>query len=250
MPESVAPSDSIFPTTSWTLVFQSGQSSADPAAARAREHLFTTYWPPVYSYLRRRGLAHADAEDATQAFFARFIANDGLTKADPARGRFRSYLLRSVANHAVSAWQHDTAARRDTRRVLALDSLALADAENLLRTQTSAPDDLFDLAWAREHVRAALATLDAEWTKRGRAEAFRALRRSILTTPAAGDYARLAAALGFSEGAVKVEIFRLRRRFREVLRAAVAATVDSAAEVEDELRYLGTKITARAEDWV
>ncbi len=243
----MAPSDSTFPTTSWTLIFQSGQP-ADPAAAQARERLFATYWPPVYSYLRRRGLAHADAEDATQSFFARFIANDGLIKADPARGRFRSYLLRSVANHAASTWQHDTAARRDTRRVLALDSLALADAENLLCTQTSAPEDLFDLAWAREHVRAALAALKTEWSRRGRTALFDALRRSILTTPAAGDYARLGDALGITEGAVKVEIFRLRRRFREVLRASVATTVDSAADVDEELRYLGAKIAAHADD--
>jgi RNA polymerase sigma factor (sigma-70 family) len=245
------PSD--FPLTSWTLIRQAaggeggteeGGAGRSGVVAAGRERLLRAYWTPIYVYMRRRGLAHADAEDETQVFCARLLAGEALATADPARGRFRSFLLGALNNHLVDAWRRETAERRDRRRVVEVDGLARERAEAVLRAELGTAEELFDLDWARAEVRAALDDLGEEWARRGRAEHFARLRPQVLGLPGEGDYARAASALGIGDGAVKVEVFRLRRRFRELLRASVATTVASAAELDDELRHLGRLLAA------
>jgi RNA polymerase sigma factor (sigma-70 family) len=246
-----------FPVTSWTLIRQAAGDAggADAAGgdqsglvAAGRERLLRTYWAPIYGYLRRRGLGHEDAEDEAQVFCARVLAGEALATADPARGRFRSFLLGALNNHLVDVWRRATAERRDRRRVVEVDALARERAEALLRTETGTAEELFDLDWARAEVRAALDALAEEWTRRGRAAHFASLRLYVLGLPGPGAYTKAASALGIGEGAVKVEVFRLRRRFRELLRASVVASVGSAAEVEDELRHLGRLLAATDAD--
>jgi DNA-directed RNA polymerase specialized sigma24 family protein len=227
-----------FPETSWTLVIQAGGGGDSSVERAARERFFAAYWMPVYGYLRRRGLAHAEAEDQTQGVFARLIANDGLATADPARGRFRTFLLRCVFNHLAKAREHATAARRDVRLGFALDALPSAEAERLLAIDGLGAEEVFDLAWARQKLGEAVEVVREEWTRRGRATVFAALRELLLQSPEAGDYAAAASVAGLSEGAVKVEVFRLRSRLREVFRARVASTVTDVEEVEEEARHL------------
>ncbi len=230
-----------FHTTHWSLIAALPGGSRDDAAARAGEaleHLCNAYWRPLYAFARYRGYTAEDAQDLTQAFLARVIETNGLGGASPDRGRFRSYLLGAMKHFMANERERAAAGKRGGgRRLVDLD---IAEVESRLAGRVDGgPTDAeraFDRDWARETTAAALARLGAEWHERGRGEQFEALRPALLGEgPPRSD---LAARLGMTENAVKVAIHRLRQRYAELVREAVARTVADEADVEDEMRYL------------
>jgi RNA polymerase sigma factor (sigma-70 family) len=227
-----------FPTTQWSRIVAAG----DPGAPQAREALAglcAAYWYPLYAYVRRRGFPPDRAQDLTQSFFARLLEKGVLRAADPARGRFRSFLRAVCADFLANHRDHENAGKRGGGRpVLSIDAL---DAEGRYAREPAhglTPERIFDRTWALMLLGRVLEQLREEYRVAGRSATFEVLTPALIDGPRAVAYATLAARLGTTEGAVRVAVHRLRRRYGERLREEIAATVDDPAEVDDELRAL------------
>jgi RNA polymerase sigma-70 factor (ECF subfamily) len=228
-----------FATTRWSLVLAANFDTGDQIRAReALEKLCRAYWYPLYAFVRTRGYSADDAQDLTQAFFARILETGGFPSVDRDKGRFRSYLLGAMKHFLANDWHRARAQKRGGGvRLIEWDAL---DPERRYTGTSESLDDpefLFDREWALETVSATLRTLRSEMARGGRAEQFETLK-GCLTDEGGPSRAEMASRLGKSEGAVKVAIHRMRQRYRELLRAAVAETVGDEAELERELRHL------------
>ena len=233
-----AGSTSSFRTTSWTIVLAASvDSSADPGGALA--YLCQIYWHPVYAFIRRRGYDRDQAEDLTQGFFARLLEKHYLLDADRERGRFRSFLLTAVKHFLANEWDRANALKRGGGQ--AAVSIDLVEAERWYAPATieaSTPERLFERRWALSLLEQVMAKLRAEFTDAGRADQFDTLV-GFLHREAEGDrYQAVAERLGVSSGALRMSVHRLRRRYRELLRAEIARTVDAADQIDDEIRFL------------
>lgn len=226
--------------THWSVVLAA--ADADTAVRRAAlETLCRAYWPAVYAFARQRTGHPEDARDLTQGFFAAFLARQGFARADPTRGRFRTFLLQSVQNFITNEWRKAGAAfRGGGMPVLSLE------AESTERDGTAAaravqhgtPAEAFERSWALATIEQALLNLREEYHRAGKGELFDRLRLSLWEDATPATYLELASGLGMSEGALKMAVSRLRARARESLRTAIAATVASAGEVQEEFDHL------------
>jgi len=227
-----------FLTTHWSVVLAAGRSDSTRAQS-ALARLCQTYWFPLYAYVRRRGHSPHDAQDLTQAFFAQLLEHQSIACADPVRGRFRSFLLSLLDHFLAHEWQKARALKRGGgQQILSLD-LAMAEQRyDLEPADTSSPDKLFDKHWARALLEEVLNQLEAEYQQAGKAELFAALKQTLTGTRESQPYAVLAGRVGMTEAAVKVAVHRLRKRYRELLRAEIANSVADPEQAEDELRHL------------
>jgi RNA polymerase sigma-70 factor (ECF subfamily) len=236
--ESAGPPAAGFRTTHWSVVQRSGEAETS-ARREAPETLCVTYWYPLYAYVRRKGYDEHEAEDLTQEFFARLLARNDFAGLDPSRGRFRAFLLASVNHFLAKEWRKAATLKRGAGQpTLSLDT---ALAEQRYGTQAAVeatPERVFDRRWAETILEQAGIRLRAEFTGEGREAVFRELNVYLSTPPGAGDYATVAVRLNMTEAAVAKAVERLRRRYRELVRGEIAQTVNTAAELEDEMRYL------------
>jgi RNA polymerase sigma-70 factor (ECF subfamily) len=229
-----------FRTTRWTLVRAAG--GAAPAERRAAlETLCSAYWPPVHAFVRRQSASPVQAEDLTQAFFARLLERDDLSLADPERGRFRSFLLGTLRHFLANEDDRERALKRGGGRApLSLDRSALAGLEHTLDLEPAAnqtPEREFERAWAGAVLARARTRLAEEQQQAGKHAQWQALEPHLSSTDERGHGSDLARRLGISENAVRVALHRLRRRFGELVRDEVRETVGP-GEVEDEVRQL------------
>jgi RNA polymerase sigma factor (sigma-70 family) len=225
-----------FATTHWSLVLSAGDA-ATPEARAALGALCEVYWYPVYAYVRRRGYSVEDARDLTQAFFARLLEKTDLRGADPARGRFRSFLLSAVRHFLSNQRDWQSALKRGGGQpMLPLDFAS--GEERYIREPSDQldPERIFERRWAMEVLESALKRLEADYARTGDNHHFEMLKACLTDTPDV-SYRTIGASLGMSEGAVGVAVHRLRRRFGVALRQEVAQVV-SEPLVDDELRYL------------
>jgi RNA polymerase sigma-70 factor (ECF subfamily) len=231
-----------FATTRWTLILAAGAArSADADAALAL--LYEAYWYPLYAFLRARGHDVDEAQDLTQAFFLQIVEKRSFTHANPARGRFRSFLLASLKNFSVNEYDRQRTGKRGGG-VPAL-SLDVETAEGRRQREPAideTPESLFDRKWALTLLERALVRVRDE-VMAGKPEHFDRLKEYLTGDGAASTYAETAAMLGMSEGAVKVAVHRLRRRFRDFVRDEIAQTVSSEDEIEGEIRYLWSSVS-------
>lgn len=224
-----------FATTRWSVVLAAAARRA-PDSDAALAALCEAYWYPVYAYLRRDRHSVDDAQDLTQAFFARLLEKNWLEAATPERGRFRSFLLASL--------KHFVANERDRTRALkrggGLPMLPLDTGEEQYREpqDDTTPETLFNRAWAQTLFDRVLARLQEELRQAGKAKLFNELQSHLTDEDEAGSYRDAAGRLGMSEGAVRVAVHRLRRRFRDLLRAEVADGVTLELAIDDEVRYV------------
>jgi RNA polymerase sigma-70 factor (ECF subfamily) len=223
------------------MVLAAGDWRADSGARRAMDDLARLYWFPLYAYLRRQGHPPAQAEDLVQGFFTRLLAQDALAAADRAKGKFRSFLLACLKNFLANEWDKTQAAKRGGGRpVLSLDAL---DAESRYAAEPMdemTPERVFDRRWALTVLEQVLRRLRDDYAARGQGNIFAALEH-VLAGGRGPTYADIAAPLAMTEAAVKVAAHRLRRRYRELLRAEIAQTVSEPREpglVDEELRQL------------
>lgn len=195
------------------------------------------YWYPLYAFVRFRGHSPEEAQDLTQAFFARLLETEGLATADPGRGRFRSYLLGAMKHFLANAWHRERTKKRGGEiHFIDLDALDPEARYALAPAETRDPDAGFDRAWAMAILGRALERLREECETRGRGELFAELKGSL--TGNEPDRQQVAERLGLEDGAVKVAVHRLRKRFRTFIRAEIAETVGDPAEIDAEMRYL------------
>jgi RNA polymerase sigma factor (sigma-70 family) len=226
-----------FTTTHWTVVRQANGDS--PQAAAALETLARAYWYPLYAYVRRNGNSPHDAQDLTQAFFARLLEHGYIQRADRDQGRFRTFLLSSLNNYLHNDWKRENCEKRGGgQAILSLDAETAETRFSLEPYVEQPPDSLYDRGWAATLLERALTTLRAEFEQSGKLDLFERLKVFVWGDKSALSYAEMAVQLNMTEGAIKVSVHRLRQRYGELLRAEVAQTVSTPEEVNDELRYL------------
>lgn len=233
-PTSAAHTAAQFTTTHWSTVLAAGDR-ASPGSQEALEKLCRTYWLPVYAFVRHQGYQAKQAEDLTQGFFEQLIRKELTSRADPERGRFRNFLLRFLTQFLADELRREHALKRGGGRVLLpLDRSA---AEQCLSSEPS-PEIAFARKWALTVLDEVLGLLKQEFEESGESALFEALSPYLPAERGLPAYAEVAPRLGLTEGAVKIGVHRMRLRYRELLRAAVAQTVAAPAEIDDEIRYL------------
>jgi len=223
-----------FDTTQWSMVLSAGGPTCD-SSVTALSQLCERYYFPVYAYIRNSGNRREDAEDLTQAFFERILEKAILSRADPSRGRFRSFLLTAAKNFLHN--QHDKRAAQKRGGGVILLSLDYDEADEQfiqLASDDLDPEKLFDREWSRTLIARVIAQVRDESVKAGREEFFEAIQSHLWSDSDAVPYPELAEQLGMSLSAVKVNAFRMRARFREIFEAEIENTVSEKGEVEDE----------------
>jgi RNA polymerase sigma factor (sigma-70 family) len=236
--DDTLPHNGIFLTTHWSAVLQAGRDFSNESQA-ALEKLCRGYWYPLYIHVRRLGWGPEDAQDLTQQFFARFLERKYLQLADPERGRFRSFLLTSLKRFLADEWDKlKTQKRGSGQRAISWDDFDPEERYRHEPAETLSPDKIYEKRWAGILLDGVLNQLRVEYQKAGRVSEFDRLKNLVWGDGHAGTYAEVAARLQVGEGAVKVAVHRLRKRFREQLRLEVLKTVSSPEEVDAELRHL------------
>jgi RNA polymerase sigma-70 factor (ECF subfamily) len=230
-----------FVTTRWTVVLKAREKSSEEAGV-ALETLCGIYWPPLYAFARRQGRSPHDAQDLTQAFFARLLADDAeaLRRVAREKGRFRSFLLVTFKRFMANEWARACAEKRGGGRSHITFDAALAESgyHDSLRDEASA-EKIYERRWAMTLLDQATKRLREEFVVAGKAEEFDVLKLQLAAPRnTEGGYAAVANVLGINEGAARVAVHRLRRRFREVFREEIAHTVAEGAEIDDEVRHL------------
>jgi DNA-directed RNA polymerase specialized sigma24 family protein len=231
-------SQASFATTHWTIIATA--RDGDAAAARAAlAELCRTYWYPLYAFIRRKGHAADEAQDLTQEFFARLLERDFLGAVDRSKGKFRSFLLAACQHFLANEHDRANAQKRGGGRFHY--SLELHDAEALYTREPIhmlTPEKLFERRWALTLLNDVLLRLKAEFDQAQKGPLFDRLK-TFLTQPAdSAPYRDLAAELQMSEGALRVAVHRLRQRYRELLEATIAQTVETPEQVQEEIRSL------------
>jgi RNA polymerase sigma-70 factor (ECF subfamily) len=232
-----------FATTRWSMV-QAAGAKPSPETERALADLCQRYWFPLYVYVRRRIGNVEEARDLTQEFFARLLERKIIARADPQRGRFRSFLLTSLQHFLANEWQKQrTQKRGGAQRRLPLDFDSKDSQVSVEPAHDWTAERLFERQWALTLLDGVLADLRQEYEAAGRTRWFEQLKPFLAGDTKTAPYADAAAALQVSEGAVRVAAHRLRKRYRELLRREVAQTVADDADVEDEIRALFAAVT-------
>lgn len=217
--------------------------SASVQHGPALSTLCQTYWFPLYAYLRRRGYDSNQAEDYTQGFFAGILERKGLRQADPKYGKFRSFLLASLKNFLADEWDHAHAQKRGgEKQVLSLDFDAAASRYDREPAHGLSPEKLFERSWALTILTRAMERLKAESAALDKEQLFDCLKVYLTAEKDTVPYKDVAEKLNMTEGAVKVAVHRLRRRYRELVRDEIAQTVTTEAEIDEEIRDLFTAL--------
>ena len=227
-----------FAATHWSVVLAAASEDSQEAAA-ALESLCRQYWYPLFAFVQRLGHPPADAQDIVQSFFSNLLEKRSLQHADPLRGRFRTFLLASLKHFMAKEWQRQRTAKRGRGvPAFSLDQLGPEELYTREIAHALTPDQLYDRAWALSVLARVRSRLGDDYTRRGQAERFRLLESFLPGETSDLTYAEAGRQLGLSEGSVKAEVHRLKRRYRSFLRAAVMPTVARLEDVNEELHEL------------
>jgi DNA-directed RNA polymerase specialized sigma24 family protein len=228
----------VFATTHWSAVVQASRTNS-PEAARALEELCRTYWYPLYAYVRRLGHDVHGAQDLTQEFFRKLLEKNSLSIVDRRRGKFRWFLLAAFKGFLANEWDRVRAQKRGGgRQPIALDELTAEQRYRLEPADELTADRIYERRWALTLLEATRARLRSEYAVAGKERRFELLEGSLPGEQISRTHAEAGAELGLSEGAVKVEVHRMKKRYGELLREAVAKTVVDPSEVDEEIRHL------------
>lgn len=227
-----------FMTTHWSLVLAAA-GTEDSHGRDALAKLCHVYWYPLYAFVRRQGHSPHDAQDLTQEFFMRLLEKDYLGNVDRTKGKFRSFILVALKHFLSKEWARTkTLKRGGGQRLVSLDTLSAEDRYRREPEDNATPERLFERRWALILLDQVLTRLGEEYAATGKRVLFEQLQGCLMGDSDLLPYAELAARLGMTEGAIKVVVHRLRKRYRGVLRGEIAKTVADPAEIDDEIRQL------------
>jgi DNA-directed RNA polymerase specialized sigma24 family protein len=233
--------EGLFASTRWTMVLDAGESQTPPdQALNALSELCRIYWRPIFLFLRRQGSNPDDAQDLTQGFFAHLIESRAYARADPDRGRFRSFLLGALKHFVAHVRAHDRRQKRGGGMILAqLDTAAIAEADARALAHAWSAERVYEREWAETLLRQALDRLAEECALAGKDELFKELNSHLsVTSDGAVPYEEMSLRLGRPITTLRSDVARLRSRYRAILREEVGGTVADASEVDAELRHL------------
>jgi DNA-directed RNA polymerase specialized sigma24 family protein len=227
-----------FPPTRWSVVL-AARRAPSPESDAALETLCRAYWYPLYGYVRGRGHSPPDAQDLTQEFFRRLLEKRWLETADREKGRLRTFLIVALKKFLVSEWRRASSRRRGGGHLHVPMDTAFAEERCAVDLQSGLPpDEAFDRQWAITLHDLTLERLQNEFAAAGKAGEFAALKECLMAARGELDYPSLAARLNAGEGAARVAVHRLRKRFRQIYREELSQTLSEGADVEEELRHL------------
>ena len=238
------PAGPYFVTTRWTVVLSAGHKSS-PQSDRALAELCQMYWYPLYSYVRRQGYTKEDAEDLVQSFFARFLEKNYLEGLAAERGKFRAFLLASLKHFLANEW--DKTQRQKRGGGVPHFSLNWQDAEERYHLEPAdpmRPDLAYDREWALALLEQVIVRLRGECAADGKTRLFEEAKGFLMVGESVTDYDEVAQRLGVDNGALRVAVHRLRKRYRELLREEISQTLSDPAHVAEELRSLQVALTS------
>jgi len=228
----------VFDTTHWSVVLQAGGNDS-PQAADALATLCRAYWFPLYAYVRRQGHTVEDAQDFTQAFFARLLERKSFQLADRNRGRFRTFLLTSLKYFLINEWRKGNCDKRGGgQQIISLDAEATETRFQAEPADHRTPDKAFDRRWAMVVLDRVLNQLQAEFGTGERGRLFETLKIFLTGEDNKSSYAEIGRGFAMTEGSIKVTVHRLRQRYRELLKQEISMTVDGSDAVDEEIRHL------------
>ena len=238
-PASEAPR--AFPHTRWSVVL-AAKRTPSPESAAALEIICQAYWYPLYTYVRRCGQSPHDAQDLTQEFFCRLLEKRWLDSADREKGRLRSFLIVALKKFMSNEWDRVSAQRRGGGQAHIQFDTAFAESRFAADSYTLAPDETFDRQWALTLISLTTSRLRGEFAAAGKPGDYDALKTCLLADRGAIEYAAVAKQLGVNEGAARVAVHRLRKRFREIYREEISKTLAEGADLDAELCYLAAAL--------
>ncbi len=230
----------VFATTHWSVVLAAGQGSSASAQA-ALEYLCGAYWYPLYAHVRRRGYSPEDAQDLTQEFFARLLVKGWLSMADARRGRFRTFLLAAMDHFLAHEWERARCQKRGGgKAIFSLDVEGAEARYHLEPTDRADAGWLYERRWALTLLDRVLSRLREEFIALGRGDRFEQLQPCLVGDKTVRSYAALATEWQTTEAAIKMNVSRMRQRYRELFLEEIAQTVGAPEELEAEVRHLRT----------
>jgi RNA polymerase sigma factor (sigma-70 family) len=231
-------SNDFFATTRWTMVLAAGGSTTQDGED-ALERLCEAYWFPLYAYVRRRGHSKEDAEDLTQAFFADLLRRRDFSRTDAERGKFRAFLLASLKHFLANERDKSRRIKRGGGAMhFPLDWQGADERFGIADAAVATPDEAYDREWAVALLERVLDRLREEWMADGKGERFQGMKAFLTSGKGESPHAEVAAGLGMEEGALRVAVHRMRKRYRELLRDEVSHTLADPAMVKEELAVL------------
>lgn len=225
-----------FDTTQWSLVSAAAAAGNERSRA-AFEDLYRAYSHAVYAFIRRRGYARQDAQDLTQDFFLHLLEKNAFVRADPNRGKFRSFLLGALEFFLQHADERARAEKRGGRAAMVFLDDETAEASYQLADPKQNAEQVYDARWAATLIRSTVDRLKTEMESQGKADLFEQIR-GFLIEGEDRSYQEVAERTGLTLGAVRLTIHRMRVRYRELLRAEIARTVVSSADFDQEIQAL------------
>jgi RNA polymerase sigma factor (sigma-70 family) len=232
-----------FTTTHWSVVLEARGDS--PAAQDALEKLCRTYWRPIYSFVRRQGVAREEAEDITQGFFALLLERRDLTTVRKEKGRLRSYLLASLKNFMADESRHAMAVKRGKgQRLIPLEEIRERERIDVERSDRLTADQIYERRWAFTVLEQVMARLRDEYRSAGNLRFFDQMKKMLMDEPDRSSQAKVASEFDMTENAVKQAFYRFRQRYQTLLREEIAHTVATPGDIEDELRHLISVVRA------
>lgn len=233
-----------FHTTSWTLV-QSAAIHPRVDSTPALSALCGIYWQPVYAFIRRNGYDREQAQDLCQQFFAVLLEKNYLLDADQKRGRFRSFLLTAVKHFLANEWDRAHALKRGGGQIpVPIDLVEAEEWYAPAAVEATTPESLFERRWALSVLERVMVKLRADFLENGKANQLDHLLMFLNLDSDSTRYRDVAGRLGVSAGALRMAVHRMRRKYRELLHAEIAETVSTPEEVEDEIRFLFSTLSA------
>ncbi|MHC5066479.1 MAG: RNA polymerase sigma factor [Planctomycetota bacterium] len=232
--------DQEFPNTRWSMVLQA-QDQDSSLRDRALEQICRTYWLPIYAFARGQGLKPADAEDLTQNVLTNLLDQNAFERVAAERGKLRSFLRVAAKNYMHNEWKKATRQKRGGGvTVLSLESMNAEQRCSLDHADEESPERIFDRHWAINLLHRTMERLEAVYVGEGKGALFEAIRDVLGENPGTLSYKERGKQLGMSEGAIKIAVHRLRKRYRRILKEEIALTLDDENEeaVDEEIRYL------------